>query len=733
MRDETPSGPGSESTRDLLAGNRPTAQAPASGPASLAPWTPPAIALPKGGGAIRGMGEKVSVDAQRGTGTASIPIPTSPARSGFGPSLRLVYDSGSGNGPFGLGWQLSIPSISRKTDKGLPRYEDGEESDVFLLAGADDLVPALRLHQGRWEREVADRVVDGQAYTVHRYRPRVEGAFTGIERWTRRPDGQVHWRTLSRDSVTTLFGVTPDSRLSDPVDPARVFSWLISASYDDRGNAIAYRYKPEDLAGVDTAAPAERNRFAPPGIANRYVKSVRYGNRLPAQAGDDLARRTDWAFEVVLDYGEHNPDDPTTQETGPWRTRLDPFSIYRAGFEIRTYRLCRRILMFHHFPEELGLADSLVRSTDFVYREAPIASFLAEVTAAGYARRPGGGYTSAVMPTLELGYTPAELEDTVRSVEPRSLEHLPAGVDGLRTHWVDLNGEGFQGALTEQADGWWYKANGGTGTFAPLERLATRPTAGALAAGQGQLVDLAGDGQVDWMAADAPLPGFAERTRDGDWAPLRPFTSFPTRRLDDPRARLVDLTGDGRPDLLIAEDDAVSWHPSLGEDGFGDSRRVTLGARRPPGTAAPLRRRHRVALPGRHVRRRAAPTSSASATARSCYWPNLGLRPLRREGHDGRRAGVRSSRPVRSARACASRTSTAPGTTDLVYLGRDGVAAVVQPVGERLERAAAAPGSPPSTAWPASRRSTCSATAQRASCGRRRSPGTPARRCATST
>jgi RHS repeat-associated protein len=573
MRDETRDALGSRGTPDLLAGNTLTATSAAG---SLASPTPPAIALPKGGGAIRGMGEKVAVEMQRGTGTASVPIATSPARSGFGPRLQLVYDSASGNGSFGLGWQLSIPSVSRKTDKGLPRYEDGDESDIFLLAGADDLVPALRLHQGRWEREVADRVVDGQEYAVHRYRPRTEAAFTCIERWTRRQDGVVHWRTLSRDNVTTIFGATPDSRLSDPVDPARVYSWLSCASYDDRGNAIAYRYKPEDLAGVDPAAPAERHRFEAPTIANRYLKSVRYGNRLPAPVGADLAARGDWLFEVVLDYGEHHPDEPTTREIALWRTRPDPFSTYRAGFEIRTYRLCRRILMFHHFPEELGVADCLVRSTDLVYRETAIASFLGGVTAAGYARRPGGGYTRAVIPTLELGYTPAELDDTVRSVEARSLEHLPAGVDGLRYQWVDLNGEGMTGVVTEQADGWWYKANRGASSFAPLERLESRPAAGGLGADGGQLVDLAGDGQVDWVAMDPPLAGFAERTRNG-WAPLRPFTSFPTRALDDPRVRLLDLTGDGRPDLMIAEDDAVSWHPSLGEGGFGDGRRVTLG------------------------------------------------------------------------------------------------------------------------------------------------------------
>ena len=63
--------------------------------------------------------------------------------SGFGPQLALSYDSGTGNGPFGLGWSLSLPAITRRTDKGLPKYQDGDESDVFILSGAEDLVPVL--------------------------------------------------------------------------------------------------------------------------------------------------------------------------------------------------------------------------------------------------------------------------------------------------------------------------------------------------------------------------------------------------------------------------------------------------------------------------------------------------------------------------------------------------------------------------------------------------------------
>lgn len=102
-------------------------------------FSAPAIVLPKGGGAIRGIDEKFAAAAATGSAALTIPIATSPGRSDFGPDLSLIYDSGAGNGPFGFGWQLSLPNIARKTDKGLPRYGDAEESDIYLLSGAEDL------------------------------------------------------------------------------------------------------------------------------------------------------------------------------------------------------------------------------------------------------------------------------------------------------------------------------------------------------------------------------------------------------------------------------------------------------------------------------------------------------------------------------------------------------------------------------------------------------------------
>ena len=163
----------------------------------------PSVSLPKGGGAIRGIGEKFAANPVTGTGSMSVPIATSPGRAGFGPQLSLSYDSGAGNGPFGFGWNLSLPSITRKTDKGLPQYLDAHDSDVFLLSGAEDLVPVFKKKaNGDWDiNENGSHKIDEvtrDGYRVRRYRPRIEGLFALIERWTLVANPrEVHWRSIS--------------------------------------------------------------------------------------------------------------------------------------------------------------------------------------------------------------------------------------------------------------------------------------------------------------------------------------------------------------------------------------------------------------------------------------------------------------------------------------------------------------------------------------------------------
>ena len=161
----------------------------------------PSITLPKGGGALKGIDEKFQVNASNGTASYSIPLPVSPGRNGFTPALSLSYNSGSGNGPFGLGWDIGLPAIQRKTDKKLPRYRDEPDEDIFMFSGVEDLVPYLIEVNKNWESSEENR----NGYLVKRYRPRIEGAdFSKIEKITHNDHG-VYWKVITRENVATIF------------------------------------------------------------------------------------------------------------------------------------------------------------------------------------------------------------------------------------------------------------------------------------------------------------------------------------------------------------------------------------------------------------------------------------------------------------------------------------------------------------------------------------------------
>ena len=565
----------------------------------------PTISLPKGGGAIRGIDEKFAANPVTGAGTVTVPIATSKGRAGFSPQLSLSYDSSGSNGPFGFGWSLSLPSITRKTNKGLPRYADEEESDTFILSGSEDLVPVLvRDEGGHW---IDEPIAPREGYAIKSYRPRTEGLFSRIERWTRIEDGATHWRLFSKENVLSVYGFDANSRIADPRNPKRVFSWLICRSFDDKGNATVYDYAEENGAGVDHNLANERHRER---CANRYLRRVRYGNRIPLlfdPGGPDLRKShvelhdldtAQWMFSLVFDYGEgryreEQPDGDgrifarssyDAQEA--WDVRRDPFSSFVSCFEVRTYRLCRQALMFHHFPEELGEENYLVRSTSFKYCEKPVGSFLEEVKESGHTLQKDGHYLTRSLPALEFSYTSNPLEDPdcrdfeICEVDEDSLRNLPTGIDGGSYRLLDLDGVGISGVLTEQDQAWFYKRNLGEGRFGATEAVRVRPALATLSDGQHRLMDLTGGGNLDFVDFSPASPGYYERNVEGGWEDFRAFRSIPVLNWSDPNLRFVDVTGDGIADILITEDDAFKWHPSLVYDdvnkGFGGEIQVQI-------------------------------------------------------------------------------------------------------------------------------------------------------------
>lgn len=520
----------------------------------------PSITLPKGGGAIKSIDEKFQVNPSNGTASFSIPLPLTPGRGGAAPSLSLAYNSGSGNGTFGVGWGIDIAGISRRTDKALPQYRDAEESDTFILSGAEDLVPLMTQDaSGNWARDT--ETVNG--VVVSRYRPRIESGFARIERLD--DGGNVYWRTTTKDNVVSVFGQSDAARMGSQDG---IFKWCLEYTYDPTGNVTSYYYKKENSDGVSPSLCEQNRQNGLSPFTNIYLKGLLYGNQT---VYNGVSLPTDFLFEVVFDYGEHDAQKPTTAEVNVWPARVDPFSGYKAGFEVRTYRLCQRVLMFHHFAQELGWADYLVRSIGLAYDSGPAITYLSSITQTGYCWNTDGSLASSVpLPPMEFTYVKPGFSQTVQELAPDDIAGAPVGLDGKDYQWIDLYNEGISGILSEQDGGWFYKENRGNGQFGDPCIVRSRPSLQGLREGSLTVTDLEADGVKCAVVSTQAVKGYFELSPGDAWEGFRAFQRYPNIDLKDPNLKFLDLNGDGIPDMLLSLEQEFVWYEAKGKIGYDD-------------------------------------------------------------------------------------------------------------------------------------------------------------------
>src|SRR5262245_15669393 len=469
------------------------------------------ISTPQGGGALHGIGETFSPDLHTGTGNFTVPIALPPGRNGFKPQLSLIYSTGNGNGPYGLGWTLSIPGVSRKTSKGIPRYRNGsgsrDESDTFVLSGAEDLIPVA------------------ETAGITRYRPRTEGLFARIERHATLESD--HWEVRSKDGLVSIYGTPfalPDdpAAVANPENRAEIFNWQLTKTVDPFGNIIRYEYERDSGDTIDHHWD------------QLYLKRIQYADY--SVPGADGAPVDKFLVSVTFVHEE----------------RPDPFSDHRAGFEIRTRRRCTSIEIRAHADSE-----RLVRVYRLVYldqRGLPIeqlplnaASLLSQVLVEGR-----DGERIELLPPLEFGYT--TFEPTKRRYKPftgpsgsrpeRSLGHTEYEL-------VDLFGNGLPTVLEFNGQARYWR-NRGNGRFDRMRTMETAPAGVRLSDPGVQLLDANGNGRADLMVIDGLRDGYYPLTFHGQWN-ARGFVRYrsaPTVNLDAPDVRLIDLDGDGVTDAL---------------------------------------------------------------------------------------------------------------------------------------------------------------------------------------
>jgi len=476
------------------------------------------LSLPKGGGALQSLGETFASDLYTGTGSFTVPISLLPGRNGFQPQLSLAYSTGHGNGIFGMGWTLSVPGITRKTTKGIPRYRDRApslaERDTFILSGAEDLV-------------YVGRVSDETGVAVDQYRPRTEGLFAEIFRYRETQPGSDYWRVRTKDGYINFYGTNPAPSMhprymvaatTDPAVTSRpdrdtdIFGWRLTLALDPFGNRIEYLYDAD-------VGNAEGHRWRQPLLAQ-----IRYG-----------------------DFGD--PANPSFLITATlqYEDRGDAFSDNRASFEIRTSRRCHSILVETH-------ADRLrpTRRYDFSYRGDALTnlSLLSAIDIVGFDDE---GRESRELPPLKFGYTDFDPQSrNRRDFYPLQGEDLPTtALTNTSLELVDLFGCGLPDFLEMSGETVRYWRNRGGGRFAVPREMDKAPPE-LLATAGSQLIDANGDGRTDLLVTRDNMNGYYPLQFGGLWdrRSFRPYAYAPSFDLTDPEVHLVDLTGDGITDVI---------------------------------------------------------------------------------------------------------------------------------------------------------------------------------------
>jgi RHS repeat-associated protein len=173
------------------------------------------ISLPSGPASVEGLGRNFVPSLASGTAGYGVDIALPPSVKGFGPTLGLDYDSGGGASEVGIGWQIGgIPSLRRRVDDGLPRFDEHDAWELNGLGMPCDLL------------EVSPNV----------FRPEQEtGAFVRVKRAT---SGE-RWEARVKNGFTYSFGGGNDFA---EAENGNVYRYLLREANDLHGHAIKYTW-----------------------------------------------------------------------------------------------------------------------------------------------------------------------------------------------------------------------------------------------------------------------------------------------------------------------------------------------------------------------------------------------------------------------------------------------------------------------------------------------------------
>jgi len=540
---------------------------------------------PSTGGEFGEAGTSVSAPTNNtfaGSASFSIPIQVLPGRLGVAPSVTLSYSSMGGNGFLGVGWNLDMGSIQRRTKDGLNYTVDdfifskgGSTSDLVYVSGT----------------------------TVKQYTAKIEdGSFI---KFSYNTTSKV-WTAYDKNGMVYSYGAAAASQLSDTAG-TKIFKWALDKVTDTNGNYMTLSYYKDstnrelyldqiDYTGNTNTGltPTNRVKFNRdsgnrPDAATNYlprfsIKTIYRLASVQVQAKINGAYATSRTYvlsystspstdrsilsSVVL-YGSDNTAMPETLfdyqqgQTGLyadeyWASASGAYATSSGGFRMADMNgdgIADFVYEVDTHNSTAGIRVMLGTGSDFLF-PAPWGNRLYSYDSSSKGFRladmngdglPDYVYDHNGIHVLLNTGNGSLLPDDATAVWGTRSTGYESGSGGFRL--ADMNRDGLPDVIYERNRNIHVLINTGTG-LATDAVWATHSQGVSITSGGFQMVDMNGDGMADFVYDNSKNMRVLLSTGNGFQA--EELWGARTQNYDNnfPGFRLADLNGDGLPDLI---------------------------------------------------------------------------------------------------------------------------------------------------------------------------------------